>query len=409
MADHGVFDLAVIGAGPAGSVAAYAAVQRGLRVALVDRCRFPRDKACGDGIGPIAVRVLRQYGLGEIFDGHDPVQSATVFGPSGARAEGPVPDVAQIKGNGYVIPRFDFDHHLFRQAVATGAYDFSGMRYIGMQEAADTRRVQLKDESGTLSDLSAHLVIGADGAYSAVRKHLVEPNPRKLRYMGIAMRAYAHTPDFQPGGKIGPHILFEFSKDLLPGYGWVFPLGNGRVNLGVGILLTEMQRRETDLKTLLTRFIDRLQARGVTIDSVEGRRAHQLPTIAAMPPHLTFNRAALIGDAAAMINPVSGEGIAYGVAAAARLVQALPANLADAKILNPALARFERDFRADHRLHFLSCRLTMAIMLHKSMIPAIIGATQKDHRILDDAVNMLVGDDRLHSPTMFRLLKAALR
>lgn len=406
--DHGVFDLAVIGAGPAGSVAAYGAARRGLKVALVDRRRFPRDKACGDGIGPTAVRELQRQGLGGIFENHDPIQFVTVLGPTQARTESAVQDVAGVKSNGYVISRLEFDDYLFRQAVAAGAHDFTGTRYLGTSDAATTRTIRLKDESGASSDLSAHLLVGADGAYSAVRKDLVSRNPPKRDYMGIAMRAYAQSPDFQPGGKVGPSILFGFITDLLPSYGWVFPLGDGRVNLGVGGPLADMQKRGTDLRQLLTGFVELLRARGIEVGALENRRAHQLPTIVGMPPRLTFERAALVGDAAAMINPVSGEGIANGVNSAARLAEVLPANLGDAEALRAALTGFERDFRAAHRLHFASCRLTVTLLRRRVAAPLVIRAIQKDPRVLDDAVDMLLGDGRLHGSTVLRALKAAL-
>ncbi|WP_323746340.1 NAD(P)/FAD-dependent oxidoreductase [Catenulispora pinisilvae] len=100
-----VFDIAVIGAGPAGAFAAFQAAGRGFTVALVDRAVFPRDKTCGDGIGPAAVKALQGAGLSGVFDGYAPVDTVTVFGRNGARSDSPIPDIGGQPASGFIIPR----------------------------------------------------------------------------------------------------------------------------------------------------------------------------------------------------------------------------------------------------------------------------------------------------------------
>jgi geranylgeranyl reductase family protein len=404
-------DIAVVGAGPAGSIAAYAAARRGLRVALIDRSTFPRDKTCGDGIGPGAVRVLRDFGLDAVLEGRRRIESVTVFGPAGRRSENPVPEIRGKSTDIFVVPRLEFDHHLFRAAVGAGAEDLSGTRYLGMSApAAGVRTVEVRDGSGATRRLRAHLVIGADGAYSAVRKDLVgrgeqtDPN-----FSGIAMRAYAQSPDFgaDAAAGSGPSMLFEFSSELLPSYGWVFPMGDGRVNVGVGLPIAQLRKRGVDLRLLLARFADRLRERGVELGDLEEQRSHQLHGFVGMP-RLAHERAALIGDAASMINLVSGEGIAYGMTAARRLVEALPDELADARALQAALVGFERAFRADHRLHFLSCRFTMALLRRAMPASMVVRAIQNDPRVVAGVFDMLFGDGRLHGGTVLRIAKHAL-
>jgi geranylgeranyl reductase family protein len=398
-------DVAVIGAGPTGSVAACAAARRGLSVALIDRNTFPRDKTCGDGIGPGAVRVLRELGLDSVLAGRPRIASVTVFGPTGGRSENPVPTIRGKSTDVFVVPRLEFDDHLFRAAIAAGAEDLSGTRYIGMSaESSDdgARIVELRDASGARRTLRARLVIGADGAYSAVRKDLVGHEQHKQKFLGIAMRAYADD-----GSAAGPSMLFEFSRELLPSYGWVFPAGNGTINIGVGLPFAQLRERGVDLRRLLADFAERLRERGVEIGELGEERSHQLPGVMGMP-RLAFGRAALIGDAASMINPVSGEGIAYGMTAAMRLVKALPDRLADAAALNAALSRFERDFRSDHRLHFLSCRFTMALLRHAAPATVVVRAIQDDPRVLGGIFDMLFGDGRLHTATALRIAKRAL-
>lgn len=412
MDDHGEaraaaveVDIAVVGAGPAGSIAACAAARRGLTVALIDRSTFPRDKTCGDGIGPNAVRVLRDFGLDSVLEGRRRIASVTVFGPRGERSENPLPRIAGKLTDVFVVPRLEFDEHLFRAATAAGAADFTGMRYLGMPESdGDARTVELRDGSGVRSTLRARLVIGADGAYSAVRKDLVGREQRNPEFWGVAMRAYAKSPDFEADGAAGPSMLFEFSPELLPSYGWVFPVGGGTINVGVGLPFAQLRERGVEPRKLLAEFVERLRERGVDIGELRGERGHQLPGVMGMP-RLAHDRAALIGDAASMINPVSGEGIAYSMTAARRLIEALPDDLADRAALAAGLAEFERGFRSEHRLHFLSCRITMALLRRAAPAGVVIRAIQNDPRVLSGVFDMLFGDGRLHAGTALRIAK----
>jgi len=399
-----VFDLVVIGAGPAGSVAAYAAARRGFGVALVDRRTFPRDKACGDGIGPGAVRVLRELGVGAVFDQHPAVEHLTVFDPDGRRLDSAIPDIDGRPMYGHVITRYDFDDELFRAALDAGATNLTGMRYFDMTAARDSRQVALRASDGSETTLDARLVAGADGAYSAVRKTLTHNARRDTRHLSVALRAYASSEDFLPGGSIGPRLILDYSSELLPGYGWVFPLDDGRVNIGVGALVSALKARDDDLKTMLGAFADRTRARGIRLGELHDQRAHQLPHVGGMPK-LTYPRAALLGDAASMINPVSGEGIAYAVTAAAEFIEALPKRLDDTVAVNAALSRFERDFRRRYRAHFLSCRLYLELMRHQRTATSILRAIERDPRVLHAGVNLLFGFGSIGPQTVLRLLK----
>jgi geranylgeranyl reductase family protein len=378
---HDLFDIAVVGAGPAGSVAAYTAARRGFSVALIDRQTFPRDKACGDGIGPGAVRLVQQLGLGEIFDGYAPIEAVTVLGPNGSRTDNAVPDIHGEPTTGYVVPRLEFDNRLFRAALEAGAEDLSGTRFLEMTALTGTRSVTLRNGSGTRRVISARLVLGADGAYSAVRRTLISrQEPYRSRQAGIAMRAYARSP--KPwAAALTPSLMLDFSRDLLPWYGWVFPVGVHKVNIGVGGSLDVMRQRGTDLGKLLGCHADAMRARGIICGELHDRRAHHLPHVGGMPK-LTYPRAALIGDAASMINPVSGEGIAYAVTAADQLVRALPAWLDDGDAVAAALTRFEREFRARHRRHFASSRLIIALMRNRACASVLVRAMQRDPRVL---------------------------
>ena len=406
MAD-GLYDLAVVGAGPAGSTTAIMAARRGWKVALIDRQSFPRDKTCGDGIGPTAVRALNGIGLSGIFDGCTPVRDVTIFGPAGEHLASAIPPIDGEPAYGYVIPRFEFDHRLHRHALAEGAEDLQGHRFTAMRLLSDRRELDLRTAEGAEFTIQARLVVGADGAYSAVRKVLDPPKQGKDHTL-LAIRAYAESPDFLPGTALGPRLLFEFSRDLLPSYGWVFPADDGRINIGAGGPIPILRKRGIELKTQINTFADQMRANGIEIGELHDVRSHQLPHIAGLA-RLSHPRAVLLGDAAAMINPVSGEGIAYAVDAAIQFVQSLPDDLADAAAMHEALESFERSFRRHHRAHFASIRISSTMLHSKAWAGILLSAAQRDPHVLEDGVNLLFGFGRIRAGTVARITRHGWR
>jgi geranylgeranyl reductase family protein len=377
------FDVAVVGAGPAGSTFAYAAAKRGMSVALIDRHTFPRDKPCGDGIGPATVQKLTEIGLGGVFTSEDvPVSTVRVIGPQHTELNATIGDMLV---EGYVIPRADFDHRLFGRAVKEGACDLTGMRFTGTELTSTARVIQLQGHQ----PVTARLLVGADGANSVVRRALGVP-PSTARHTGIAARAYARTTDFDRE----PRMLFSFSRELLPSYAWLFPTGRGLVNIGVGGPLTEL-RGGQHLRERLARFTGQLRAGGITLGEPYALRGQHLPHFGGLP-RLVHPRAVLIGDAASMINPFSGEGISYGVHAAARLADALEQN---------DLSGFERGFRREYQAHMRSAVLLHRMMARPYWARLFISAADRDPVVLRDAVELLFGFGRVHATTALRILR----
>ncbi len=244
------YDVVIVGAGPAGSSAALAARRAGASVLMLDRATFPRDKACGDGIGPHTLDAIADLGVTGITDGYAPVPALHLVGPRGSAV------VRQLARPNYTIPRTVFDARLVDAAVAAGA-----------TLAQHTARSIDERPGSVVIDgvISARTVVGADGAYSLVRRTLGQPtNPDSC--LALAIRGYAPAV-----GPVQQHIVTAPAKQW-PAYAWNFPIGDGRANIGYG----EVLRGAT-----LTRehLLDRLAALLPNVDtaSATALRAHHLP------------------------------------------------------------------------------------------------------------------------------------
>ncbi|MDE2867850.1 MAG: geranylgeranyl reductase family protein [Chloroflexota bacterium] len=298
-------DLLVVGGGPAGAAAAIAARRAApeLSTVVLDRQKFPRDKACGDGLGPGVVARLADLDATGIVRGRRPVERLKIVAPSGAEVVGDLPAIGR-SARGYVVPRSEFDRDLLAHARDAGAEVLTESRLEGLASPEDGPvRVTSSGSNGSES-IEARAVIAADGARSDVRR-LLGVAYNDPAHTGVAIRAYVE----RPGGF--EHMAFYFKRELLPAYGWIFPIDEQGANVGVMIDAARFQRQERSLPELLRGF---LQSSGHADLEPKRSRAYMLPFASEIPP-LAHGRVALAGDAGSMINPFSGEGIAYGMAA----------------------------------------------------------------------------------------------
>ncbi|HVE92300.1 MAG TPA: geranylgeranyl reductase family protein, partial [Actinomycetota bacterium] len=241
-------DLIVAGAGPAGSAAAWRAASAGARVVVVDKAVFPRDKPCGDGLTPRAVRSIEQIGLGNELKRFHRVDTLRVFG-AGKVLEFPWPASETFPQYGYVAARTDLDDMMLRHAQVAGAEVLEGTTVLGpVVEDGIVSGVRVRDSSGE-REMRASAVIAADGASSAIGRALgMVRSPASP--MGVAIRA--HFPSSRPEDTaIESHLEVREAGTTLPGYGWVFPMGNGRINVGTGLLSTYPDWRRVNTAHLL--------------------------------------------------------------------------------------------------------------------------------------------------------------
>src|SRR6516165_9522516 len=248
------YDLAIAGGGPAGSAAAWQAAKTGARVILLDKAEFPRDKPCGDGLTPRAVSYIQKMGLAHEVAKFHRVNRATVFSPS--EWELAFPRRPGMPDHGHVARRLELDTLLLKNAESAGAEVRQSAEVVGPIVDDDGRvtGVTLKTGEQVLADA----VIAADGAYSPVKRGL-KLDSRYHGYSAIAIRAEirANRPD---SDSLDIYLKLAFRGDQLPGYGWVSPLGGGRVNIGLGYVNSYKNWQQINATQLLGEFLATLPA-----------------------------------------------------------------------------------------------------------------------------------------------------
>ena len=344
-------DVIVVGAGPSGSTTAYYLASAGLDVLLLEKSRFPREKVCGDGLTPRAVKALVAMGVPiSESDGWLRNKGLRVVG-AGMRLELPWPDLTSYPGYGLVRTRLDFDQRLAQRAQKAGARLIEGVTVTGPVVDERTGRITgviarpAGGRNGEAADggperiYRGRLVIAADGNSSRLSVSM-GLRKRDDRPLGVAVRAYYTSPRHEDDYLESWLDLWEGDR-LLPGYGWIFGMGDGTSNVGLGLLNTSTAFGNTDYHALLRRWLAGMPPEwGFTEDNRVGPvRGAALPMAFNRTPHYTRGLL-LAGDAAGMVNPFNGEGIAYAMEsaeiAARTVTQALAApNWADAdKVLN---------------------------------------------------------------------------
>jgi geranylgeranyl reductase family protein len=337
-------DVLVVGAGPAGVAAAIGAHDRGLRTACLDRATFPRDKTCGDGLTASALRLLEEVGVGVPgIASTQPVTTVVLRGPHGRVSELPLPRDGH---HAVVTTRLDLDAALVDRARAVGIAVLEGHAVTGIEIARSGVTVEHDDGRRT----AARYVIAADGHYSTVRR-LAAPEPDRDLGSWHAFRQYFRGVD-------DDRLWVLFEADLLPGYAWVFPLPGGRANVGFGVLRDERTSGK-QLAALWRELLERPALRDVLGPRAEPEAPHRAwPIPAAFDPRrATAGRVLFAGDAAGVVDPMTGEGIAQalesGLLAARAIAEGGPVAAVDAAYRRSLDRALGRDLRFAHRLQWL--------------------------------------------------------
>jgi len=385
------FDVFIVGSGPAGSSTALSFLKNSdkLRVGLADKAVFPRDKACGDALGPGVVSSLKSLALDyEDIPNFHTVKKAEVHGLDGLAF------CAELKGTefdfpyGLVVKRLELDNFLQQAALERGAEIFSKTRFINYELNSNQVTVTLKDLTTEQEfTKTCKLLVGSDGASSRVRNKAGIP-PNSSKHTGIAIRAYANIPN-----EWSDRIIISYCNDFRPGYGWCFPLGNGLANVGFGLIIKDFKRKKPDLKELLNNYIIALENRGLPCTSVHDFSTHILP--GGVLPKLISDRVALVGDAGSMINPLSGEGIVYGMHAASILADTVYLALENNSNIDSSLVKYEREFKKEYKSHFRSCLIANKLLRSKIWTRLILGAASVDLKTRQTGIKLMFGKGKM--------------
>lgn len=360
-------DVLVVGAGPAGCAAAITAARRGLKVVMIDKAGFPRDKCCGDGLTTLALRQLETLGFDRSsVQSWQDVDGAWLRSPSGREVHVPLP------GHGFaaVATRMDLDAALVALATANGVRviercsfssfhrdpaDHEPVRVAHSPDDGVDVEVELLDESPGSATRRVHArwVVAADGMWSPVRKAagFVDPGYRGEWH---AFRQYARKVT----GPAADRLIIWFEPDLLPGYAWSFPLPGNRANLGFGIL-RDGERRIQDMAGLWRDLLDRPHVRAALgpESELEGRHtAWPIPARVDRSPSGS-GRILFVGDAVAACDVLTGEGIGQALLTGALAADSIVEGGSPREVRRRYRRHLDEHLRADHKMSAVLSRV----------------------------------------------------
>lgn len=357
------FDIAIIGAGPAGTSAAINVADTSLKIAVVDTHQFPREKICGDGLSGSVIETLRKFpgDIAKEFMLLEPKLRSTgvrFVAPSMEHIDIPLSsDEAEIVINkGFVCKRADFDYFLFKQLEK-----YPNIDVIQNFKVDDI----IREENGFLvkqeeNEIKAKMIIGADGINSIVSK-LLTNNKLNRKHISSSVMAYFSNVN---GFHIYNYIELHFHKDILPGYFWIFPMKDNKANVGIGSLSSVISSRKINLKQMFSEIIEthpNISQRFKYAERVSEIRSGNIP-LGSKDRHISGERFILCGDAAGLGDPFTSEGISYamksGYMAAEQIKKCFQKNDFSPGYMkgydNEIRKSFGKEFRINYRIQKLS-------------------------------------------------------
>ena len=411
-------EVVVVGGGPSGAACAYWLARAGHDVLLVEKKRYPREKTCGDGLTPRSVKQLHDLGLADEMEGHHRFSGlrSVAFGRT---LELRWPSHPHFPDFGYVITRKDLDHLVAERAVKAGATlweETEATAPVAEDGVVRGVTVQRKATSASVTasateEVRAPYVVVADGANSRLGRALGVSRDRAFP-MGMAIRGYYRSPRHDEPW-IESHLdLRDRSGNVLPGYGWIFPVGDGRVNVGVGLLSTFNQWKDVNTSHLMDAFVHQAPAswdiRPET--SCGAPVGGRLPMALSVGPRVGPGHL-VIGDAGAGINPFNGEGIAYAYETGRMAADAVGEALAGGD--GSALMEYERRLQAEYGLYFRVARAFVRIIGRPHLMRALVSTGMRSRTLMEWVLrimaNLLRPDELGPAEAAYRAVAAIAR
>lgn len=376
------YDAIVVGAGPSGSACAALLSEKGCRVLLLDKEKFPRDKACGDAVGGKALNVLGRLGLAEELKRKGFLRSSgLVFSsPSGEEVEIPLMAEGKEMSGGFVCRRKDFDAIVFENAKGK-CETLEGTEVTDLVfDGGKVAGVKTKDGK----EFFAKLVIGADGATSVVA--------RKTEYASISPKHYCSAVRAYYSGIKGlrGNVEIHFLPESMPGYFWIFPLSGNEANVGVGMLLSEITKRKLNLGQVLEKCLKSRRFAG-RFDSakLQGEvKGWSLP-LASAKRKCAGNGFVLLGDAASLIDPFSGEGIGNGMLSAAIAADVLGEKLAAGEMSEADCLAYEKALWKDIGPDVETSYRMQRLGSFAPLLDFVIGKAKRSEKVRNELAGMI--------------------
>jgi len=300
-------DVLVVGGGPGGAAAGYWLAQRGLSVLIAEKKEYPREKACGDGLTPRAIKQLVDMGFD--FEGHHLITGLRAYAGD-LRLEMPWPEHSIYPNWGAVIRRTDLDMQVAALAEKQGAVVTTGTEAVPQVQAGELEAVLLK-RNGDEERIEPKMVVIADGSLSRFGRKLGMQRRKDYPY-GLAVRGYWKSPNSQDSFLESQLDIRDRQGRAMPGYGWVFPLGDGEINIGAGAISSFQGWKDFNTSRLIEAYVEQLPTHWGLTDASMVREpiGGKLPMALSVGPRFGRNWVA-VGDSIGAVNPFNGEGIDY--------------------------------------------------------------------------------------------------
>src|SRR3954470_15727667 len=405
-------DVVVVGGGPSGAACAYWLAEAGHDVLLVEKKAFPREKTCGDGLTPRAVRQLEDMGLAEELANHHRFGGlrSIAFGKT---LELEWPKTPSLPRYGYVVTRHDLDAFVAERAVKAGATLWQESEATApLLERGVVRGAMVKrKDAGTVEEVRARYVVVADGANSRFGRALGTSRDRGYPQgmaTGVSFTSPRHDEPW-----IESHLdVRDKAGNVLPGYGWIFPVGDGRVNVGIGLLSTFNQWKAVNTSHLMEAFVDYApESWGISPETSCGpATGGRLPMSLSVGPHAgpTY---LVTGDAAGAINPFNGEGIAYAYETGRMAASVLDKALTSGDGL--VLGEYETRLQAEYALYYKVARAFVKIIGRPELMRLLVGTGMRSRSLMEWVLrimaNLLRPDELGPAEAAYRAVAAIAR
>src|SRR5437667_2079992 len=374
-----IYDAVIVGAGPSGSSTAYYLAKEGFNVLLLDKFSFPRDKTCGDGLTPRALQILDDMGILEAVKqvGHR-LDKLELISPKGYRAIAPLPKKEKMCDYVLIVPRVILDNIILERALASGANFKSPVRVTSIEQENNTVLVKGEQRAKAIT-FRARMVIYATGANS---KLLLNTGLlKKMPQMVLAARAYydgiTSTVDA---------VQCRLDSVPLPGYGWVFPVSDTSVNVGIGLFRAGLASWWIP-KTAHSAFDTIIQS--PPLQKLLGG-ARQASPIKGFPIRVDFarsptfsERTMIVGEAAGLVNPITGEGIDYGLESGKMAAEHLSHMFAIGDFSLKQLTAFDKLLRQRYQRLFVLCDRLRLLYLNPLFVNQVLRAVARSEELMN--------------------------